>query len=132
MANDRANDRANRRTKGKHKPPSRLRYEETHPTVSLRVSRELRNHLDEMRRMSGKSYADILRDGAMRNELSVKESYQRGYEKGWDDAKNEEELCWHCGTYTEDIGMICHECIKLLSPDGLGSMIEEEIEPYLV
>lgn len=42
--------------------PSRKRYEATHPVISIRVTRQIYNQLQEARR-SGQSYADILRAG---------------------------------------------------------------------
>jgi hypothetical protein len=49
--------------KGKHKPPSRVRYEGEHPTVTCRVSLELKAKLDEAREKYELSFADILKIG---------------------------------------------------------------------
>ena len=45
-----------------HKSPSRIRYDEKNPVISVRVSRELKAQLDEIRETSGKSLGDILRE----------------------------------------------------------------------
>lgn len=77
--------RVNHVAKGKRKPPSRMRYEQAHPIVSVRVPGELYDYLKEICQMSGKSFADLLKEGAAINEPSVKKSYDRGYDKGYDD-----------------------------------------------
>ncbi len=48
---------------GKKKPPSRVRYEESHPTVSCRVPWEVYDRLYEVMEEEGKSFADILKIG---------------------------------------------------------------------
>ena len=44
----------------KHKPPSRIRYERTHPTVSVRVSEKIKSTFDEIRAKTGHSYGEIV------------------------------------------------------------------------
>ena len=50
--------------KGKHKPPSRIRYERAHPVVSVRVSKELCQELKDLSKVTGKTFADFLKEGA--------------------------------------------------------------------
>ena len=50
-------------TKDKKKPPSRLRYEQSHPTISCRLPREIYDRLQEMRQQEGGSFTDILKIG---------------------------------------------------------------------
>jgi len=47
----------------KKKAPSRVRYEESHPTVSCRVSMEVYDRLEEVKYTEGLSFADILKIG---------------------------------------------------------------------
>ena len=101
--------------KVKHIPPSRVRYEKANPVVSVRISRELRDSLEEIQRLSGKSFADILRDGANRSKPLVKKSYERGYKKGQLDAK-EDQLCWYCEKANGEIATICPNCLHKLDP----------------
>jgi len=75
-----------------HKPPSKIRYDESHPTVSVRVTRELYDQLKELREESGKSLGDILREALKLQAPSVKKAYQRGYEA----AKNEFAIFYKC------------------------------------
>ena len=49
------------------KPPSRIKYEKTHPVITIRVSPEIYERLRE-RRQNGASYADILRIGLDKQE----------------------------------------------------------------
>lgn len=67
MVNSIASHRAN------HKPPSRVRYEQSHPTISVRINRELYDELKELSRTTGKSFADFLKDGAGITKTQVKE-----------------------------------------------------------
>ena len=68
--------------KARHVPPSRKRYEERNPTVSARVSRELKEQLQETMEKTGKSFADVLKEGLRVQEPSAKEAYDRGYKAG--------------------------------------------------
>ena len=67
--------------KGKRKPPSRVRYEAAHPTVSVRVSRALRNKLEEIKALTGKSNAEIVRE-TLEAQTRVDEAYDRGFGDG--------------------------------------------------
>ena len=62
--NARVSEMVNARVKGGHKPPSRIKYEESHPVISVRISNELRSELQELSKNTGKSFADFLKDGA--------------------------------------------------------------------
>ena len=46
----------------KQVPPSRKRYDQQHPTVSARVPLLIYNQLQELKRLSGKSLADVLKE----------------------------------------------------------------------
>jgi len=86
--------------KSKRVPPSRLRYESNNPAVSVRVSRELKDELDEIRATSGMSMGDILKAGLDRLKPDTEEAYDRGYIDGYEVAKEEYQVmatCWGCG-----------------------------------
>ena len=52
-------------TKGKkNMTPSRVKYEQKHPTVSFRVSKDLDDRLLAVKEAEGKSSTDVLRVGA--------------------------------------------------------------------
>lgn len=63
----------------KHQPPAKIRYDNVHPIVSVRVNQELKQQLDEIKQMSGKSVGDILREAVGVQAPSTKEAYTRGW-----------------------------------------------------
>ena len=75
------------RKKVKRVPPARIRYETANPTVSVRISQELKEELDELKITSGLSIADILKAGLDRLKLDVEEIYERGYVDGYEIAE---------------------------------------------
>ena len=75
-----------------HKPPSRIRYEQSHPTVSVRVRRELYDQLKDLREHSGKSVGDILREALKEQAPSTKRAHQLGYAA----AKREFAVSYKC------------------------------------
>ena len=58
-------------------PPSRARYEQRNPTVSIRVSREMYDRLKALKERSGKSFGDILREALGVQEPATKAAYTR-------------------------------------------------------
>ena len=86
--------------KTKRVSPSRTRYMEANPTVSVRISQELRGELEDMRVTSGLSMADILKTGLDKLEPDVNQFYDRGLSDGYDMGKQDFELlalCSGCG-----------------------------------
>ncbi len=86
-----------------HKPPSRVRYEKSNPTVSCRVPRELYDQLARIKNREEKSFADILKLGLEKidnfnKQLSEtsKKSYVEGYQKGYADAEGIYKVMYHC------------------------------------
>ena len=71
---------------GKHKPPSRLRYEKTHPTVSVRVNEATYRQLSDPRQRSGISMAEILLVGLERLAPMVGSAFNKGLMHGLSDA----------------------------------------------
>ena len=67
--------------KKKHQPPSKIKYNQTHPTVSIRVSQDLYDQLKDLREKSGKSLGDILRESLGKQAPSTKKAFQRGFDK---------------------------------------------------
>ena len=67
--------------KVKHKPPSRIRYEQTHPVIAIRVNAELYHKLKELKEMGDKSFADILKEALGIQKKSAGRAYSRGHER---------------------------------------------------
>jgi len=72
--------------------PSQKKYNESHPTVSVRVSRELYDKLSELRRVSGKSLGDVLREAVGKQVPSTKQAYLTGYNA----AKSKYQVAYRC------------------------------------
>ena len=68
----------NRSGKRRPLPPSRERYQQSHPTVSLRVDLDLYARLKGLKEQAGLSVADILKVGMERCEPVVGESFRNG------------------------------------------------------
>ena len=68
-------------THGKRRPtpPSRRRYEASHPTVSFRVDRNLYLELKRLKEQAKLSVGDILRVGLERASPSVEEAFNKGF-----------------------------------------------------
>jgi predicted DNA-binding protein len=97
-----------------HKPPSRIKYEMNNPTISIRVSKQLYQQLKMLRKFSGKSLGDILREALQKQGPSVKDAYN----KGFDAAKAKYRIEFHC--------VFCGESIIIEDPD-----IKKAIVKYL-
>lgn len=87
----------------KRKAPSRVRYEQAHPTVSCRVQREVYDKLKEVEGEADKSFADILKIGLGIIEARVEEegeirkkAYDQGYEKGRAEAERLYKVTYPC------------------------------------
>jgi hypothetical protein len=52
-------------------PPSRERYEDTHPVISVRVTPQMRERLELLKTTSGMSAADVLRVGLGLAQLAI-------------------------------------------------------------
>ena len=73
-------------TSGKHKPPSRIRYEKAHPIVSVRVDETTYRQLKGLRQRSGISMVEILLVGLERLAPMVGSAFNKGLMRGLSDA----------------------------------------------
>ena len=71
-------------THGKRRstPPSRQRYEASHPTVSFRVDQNLYLELKRLKEQANLSVGDILKVGLERCEPLVGEAHHTGFMRG--------------------------------------------------
>jgi predicted CopG family antitoxin len=93
-------------TKVKREPPSRIKYEQSHPTVGCRVPKEIYDRLQEIKENEGKSFADILKVGLGILELKAKKddkAYSRGYNDGYREAELELKVTYICDVCGEPI-----------------------------
>jgi hypothetical protein len=82
---------AQRRTR-KRVPPSRKRYEENHPVVSVRISPELRDDLQFLKDTAGMSITDVLRAGVGK----ALPEMGRAFDLGGEDARTTYEVAYPC------------------------------------
>ncbi len=68
--------------KKKQPPPSKMKYDKSHPIISIRVSQDLKEQLDEIREKSDKSIGDILREAVGVQSPSIKNAWKRGLSYG--------------------------------------------------
>ena len=81
----------------RHKPPSRIRYEKSHPTVSFRIKKEYYDKMKKLLDQKGQSIADFFKEA-----LGIQEeSYQQPYDKGYEDAKKKYAVRFRCSICNE-------------------------------
>jgi len=97
MANGRVKSKAKRTG---HKPPARLRYEQTHPTVSCRLSKDeyelLKQRLEDL---GGVSFADFVKDslGILQVKISeTKEIKEKAWRAGYKQARKDHQIWYYC------------------------------------
>ena len=99
-----------KKTTTKHKPPSRIKYEENHPVISCRLSKAdydlLKQRLEEL----NISFATFVKDALGRLELkmpSIDEAWSKGYDEGYkygyNKAKKEHQIWYYCNVCRERI-----------------------------
>lgn len=59
--------------------PAKIKYDQAHPVISIRVNLKLKAALEEIKQNSGKSVGDILREALQVQVPSVKNSYSQGF-----------------------------------------------------
>ncbi len=83
--------KVNHMVKGRQKSPSRQRYEDDHPVIAIRITRELYQELDESRRERGMNWADLLRLGVKRD-IKIRDAIHKAYEVGCRDGYQQKTL----------------------------------------
>ena len=96
----------------KHKPPSRIRYEQSHPVISCRLPKAdydlLKQRLEEL----NISFATFVKSALDRLEIKMskpKKAREEGYIQGYNKAKEEHQIWYFCN--------VCQERINI-SPDS--------------
>jgi hypothetical protein len=106
--------------KRKKSPPSRKKYDENNPVVSFRVSKELYDRLQAVKRAEGKSITDVLKVGVGLLEVKVRkekeirdkaftEGNDKGIEEGYAVAEEAFKVTYLCSK--------CRKPIELDSPE---------------
>jgi len=100
----------------KKKAPSRVRYEQAHPTVSCRVAKELHDRLQAVKKAESKSFTDILKIGLGILEVQVKDEgevrkkgHAEGYRKGYTEAEGLYKVTFPCSVCGKSIELTTRE-----------------------
>jgi len=105
MVNHRVNDMA----KANHKPPARVRYEQSHPTMSCRLDGDthalLKQRLEDL---GGVSFADFVKDSLGLLQLKmpdVEEIKERAHDEGYNQASEYYQIWYYCDVCGKRIDM---------------------------
>ncbi|WP_236993949.1 DUF7576 family protein [Methanomassiliicoccus luminyensis] len=109
------------------KYPSRIRYEESHPCVTVRVSKEDRERLDEIGKKLGMSNREILMRGAglIEKDLEaekkrIREATKKAYEQAWGQAQEEALMNVEIGT--------CSDCGEVIEWDLTDPLVQKILD----
>ena len=95
--------------KATRKPPARIRYEQSHPTASCRLSRDIHDLLKQrLEDLGGVSFADFVKDGLgllQPRMPDIKKIKDRARDEGYNQAKEEYQLWYFCSVCRERIDM---------------------------
>ena len=96
--------------------PSRIKYEETHRTFSFRVSKELYDRLEAVKKAESLSNTDIVTAGLGLYKVKVKaeeevrrEAYDKGWEKGNEEASNLYAVTYPCSKCRKEMTVTTDE-----------------------
>ena len=96
--------------KATHKPPARVRYEESHPTVSCRVDIDtytlLKQRLEDLGRVS---FANFVKDSLGLLQLripEVREIEEKAHRAGCDQGKKEHQIWYYCAKCRQRIDVV--------------------------
>ncbi len=98
--------------KAKHRPPARIRYEETHPTVSCRLDRDTHTLLKQRLEDLGVSFADFVKDslGVLEDKMpDVEEIREAAWCEGYTQGVKNSQIWYFCA--------VCGKRIDI-SPNG--------------
>jgi len=78
-------------------PPAKIRYDQSHPTVSFRVTRELKDRLESYTTAKGMSFADFVKEalGVRERERTYEDGFRDGYRKGYREGEQDEAAKCH-------------------------------------
>lgn len=83
-----------------HKPPARIRYEQSHPTVSCRLDKDTRDLLQQrLEDLGGVSFADFVKDSLGLLQLKmpdIEEIKETAWGEGYNQATEEYQIWYYC------------------------------------
>ena len=97
-----------RRTTTKRKPPSRIRYEESHPVLSCRIPQADYDLLKQRLKELNISFATFVKNALERLEIKmtdIDEAKNEGYKQGYEQAKKDHQIWYYCNVCQERINV---------------------------
>ncbi len=95
--------------KATRKPPARIKYEQSHPTVSCRLDRDTYDLLKQrLEDLGGVSFADFVKDSLGLLELkmpNIEEIKDKAWNEGYDQAEKDWQIWYFCAVCRERIDM---------------------------
>ena len=85
------------RDKSKHKPPSRIRYEKSHPVVSFRIKKEWYDELKTFLENRGITIADFFQIALKKQTEDYENAKTESYDFGVRDGAKFDLPCCECG-----------------------------------
>ena len=86
--------------KATHKPPARIRYEQSHPTVSCRLDKDTYTLLQQrLEDLGGVSFADFVKDslGLLQLKMpNIEQIKDRAFEEGYNQAEEDYQIWYYC------------------------------------
>ena len=99
--------------KRKHKSPSRIRYEKTHPVVSFRVKDEWKNEFKTFLQEQNLSIGDFFRISYGKQKANYQEAHDQGFDEGFKIGYNEGKTeGYKLGMNDWAIWCYCWKCLK--------------------
>ena len=93
-----------------HKPPARVRYEQSHRTVSCRLDKDTRDLLQQrLEDLGGVSFADFVKDSLGLLQLKmpdIEEIKETAWGEGYDQAEKDCQICYYCAVCGERMEML--------------------------
>ena len=114
--------------KATHKPPARVRYEQSHPTVSFRLPRDLYDQLKEGLANREVTFADFVKEALDAQQFKMPDIARikrLAHDKGYREAKEKYQIWCFCAGCRERINItpnsnIHNAVIRLLREAGWG------------
>ena len=115
--------------KATRKPPARIRYEESHPTVTCRLDKDTHDLLKQrLEDLGGVSFADFVKDSLGLLQLrmpDVEEIKGTAWGEGYDQAEKDHQIWYYCAVCRERMDMSPNdddhkEMIRYMKEHGWG------------
>ena len=95
--------------KGTRKPPARIRYEQSHPTVSCRLDKDTHDLLKQrLEDLGGVSFAEFVKDSLGLQQLKIpdiEEIKERAWDEGYNQAVEDYQIWYFCSVCGKRIEM---------------------------